>query len=200
MSDLANESLTGKQFQDIVQDRCEEYKKLGTALVSQYGVQGVFFNDQWQPVQSLPDFEGVSAAGHQFIFDCKVCSQASFQLGPYRENPPNLRGKKFRQLKHMRERARFNCACFFLIHWNVRILKTSSEPAETFVFPIEDNPFWDAFDEGRVTSFNREHCDRYGFPVQWNLIERARTFRPDFYKCVQARLEFGEWAKLGVAR
>lgn len=192
MSDLANEDLKGTEFQRITKDRCAEYAEMGIAHIGEYGVQGTFFNDKWQPIQSLPDFEGVAASGMQFIFDCKVCSQSSFALAPYRDNT-TPKGKRFRQLKHMRTRARFSVPCFFLLHWNARVLVKSSLPPETYIFPIYDNEFWDEFDQAKVQSITRDDCDRFGVKVEWNLIGRARTYRPDFFKPVQARIELGYW-------
>ena len=195
MTDYQNEDLSGKDFQALCKDRAGEYKKLGIALITEYGVQGVFADGKWMPIQSLPDFEGVSASGHQFMFDCKVCSQASFALGPYRQD---TRASKARQLRHMRNRAAYNVPSFFLIHWNARILKTMSYPPETFIFPIEDNEFWADFDAARVQSITREDCDRWGVRVEWNLIGKSRTYRPEFFRAVQARIEDGVWGNVGV--
>jgi len=195
MSDLANESLKGSEFQQITKDRALEYAISELCHIGEYGVQGVFFEGKWQPIQSLPDFEGVAATGHQFIFDCKVESGATFDLGRFRDDT-KPKGKKYRQLKHMRTRARFGVPCFFLVHWNARILARSTYPPETYIFPVEDNEFWDRFDSAHVKSFNRDDCDRFGVKVQWNLLGRSRTFRPDFFPAIQARIESGRW---GVA-
>jgi penicillin-binding protein-related factor A (putative recombinase) len=195
MSDFQNESLTGSDFQAICKDRCYEYKRLGIAAVGEYGVQGVFKDGKWMPIQSLPDFEGAMASGHHMMFDCKVCSQASFSLGPYRQD---TRAPKARQLKHMRDRAEFNVASFFLLHWNARLLKRSSYPPETFIFPICANRFWEQYDAAQVMSITREDCDKYGVPVPWNILGQARTFRPDFLPAVQARIENGVWETVGV--
>lgn len=195
MTDFANEQLTGTEFQAICKDRCLEYKRVGIAMINEYGVQGTFRDGKWMPIQSYPDFEGATASGHQLIFDCKVCSQASFSLSPYRQD---TRAAKFRQLKHMRDRAQFNVACFFLLHWNARLLKKSSQPAETFIFPICDNEFWEEYDAARVLSITREDCDKYGVPVAWNILGNARTYRPDFFPAVQYRIESGAWDVVGV--
>ena len=194
MTDFANEQLKGTEFQNITKDRCAEYAALNIAHVGEYGVQGVFFEKKWTPIQSLPDFEGVAASGHQFIFDCKVESGATFDLGRFRDDT-TPKGKKYRQLKHMRTRSRFGVPCFFLIHWNARVLTTKSFPPETYIFPVLDNEFWDRFDTAHVKSFNRDDCDRYGVQVPWNLLGRARTYRPDFFPIVQARIETGYWGR-----
>lgn len=195
MSDYQNENLTGKDFQAICKDRGVEYRQIGIAMINECGVQGTFRDDKWMPIQSYPDFEGVSVSGHQFIFDCKVCSSASFALSSYRQD---TRAAKYRQLKHMRDRAKFNVGCFFLIHWNARVMKTRSEPPETFVFPIEDNGFWEEYDAARCLSITREDCDRWGVAVPWNILGRARTYRPDFWPAVQARIENGSWLDRAV--
>jgi penicillin-binding protein-related factor A (putative recombinase) len=195
MSQYQNESLTGREFQAICKDRCGEYKKIGIATVSEYGVQGVFADGKWMPIQSYPDFEGVSVSGHQFMFDAKVCSGSSFALGPYRQD---TRAPKTRQLRHMRNRAAFNVPAFFLIHWNERQLKKATYEPQTFIFAIEDNEFWDDFDAARSLSITREDCDRWGVKVAWNILGKSRTYRPDFFPPVQERIENGHWSFVGV--
>lgn len=195
MSDFKNEQLSGKEFQILCKDRCLEYRSLGLAMINEYGVQGVFKDGNWMPIQSYPDFEGATASGHQLIFDSKVCSQASFSLGPYRHD---TRAAKARQLKHMRDRANFNVAAFFLLHWNARVLKRTTCPPETFVFPICDNQFWQEYDSAQVMSITRDDCDKYGIAVQWNIIGLSRTYRPDFFPAVQERIENGVWNCVGV--
>lgn len=188
--DLRNESLKGKEFQDIVKQRGLEYSRFQLAHMVEYGVQCVRTDDKVLEISSLPDFDGVTAGGRQFVFDCKVCSQASFDLSPYRQD---TRAPKARQLKHLRTRAAYNVPAFFLIHWNARSLATMSEPAETYVFPVCQNEFWEQFDAAEVRSIKRRDCERFGVRVEWNIIGQARTYRPDFFVPVLARIETGSW-------
>jgi penicillin-binding protein-related factor A (putative recombinase) len=132
MAEFSLDTMKGKDLEAAVIERAAEYKRNRSAHVTRCGVQAVMIgtepngNPKWQVIRSLPDFEGVNAQGQQFIFDAKVCSQASFDLTPYREE---TKGTKSRQLRHMFERSQFNVPCFFLMHWNARAGKTFKELA-----------------------------------------------------------------------
>ncbi len=135
------ESLTGSELEKLVVERGLEYRKAKQAHISRCGVQAVRTKDEWH-------FEGVDWVGHQFIFDCKVCSQASFDLSKYRSD---VKGARSRQLKHMLERAEFGVRCCFLLHWNERAGKTFKLLSETFAFPISGRmEFWQAFERGEA--------------------------------------------------
>ena len=164
--------MTGKEFEDIVARVCRAYRDKGTASIGRYGVQAIRTSPtDIVTIRSLPDFEGpVSGSGTQYIFDCKVCSQASFDLSAFRD-------KKKRQLDHMIERSRYGATCAFLIHWNARKLKTKHESLETWWFPVYwHSKFWDAFEHGEVRRITRADCYEYGKEVDWqknkpNLIK-----------------------------
>lgn len=131
----------------------------------------------WQPMQSLPDFEGVLTGGQQFIFDAKVCSQASFPLAEST--------MKERQLKHLKKRGRFGAICFFLIHFNARQLQTKSTIARTIAFPVRPNhPFWEAFDRGEVKRITEQDADLYGIRVEWNIAAGKRKSSPDLLAAI----------------
>ena len=183
---MNKEQMAGKDLESIVSDRIKEYKKERLAHVTRCGVQAIRTGDNWQVIRSLPDFEGVHANGNQFIFDCKVCSQSSFGLSEYRAE---TKGSKVRQLRHMLERSQFGVTCFFLMHWNQRQLKTFSEAAETFLFPIDaSHEFWDEFAQGEIRKITREDCRAIGVEVEWNAFGQGRVERPDFLKAINEHL------------
>lgn len=180
------DKLTGSEFEAIVEKRCLKYMEAGVAHVRKYGVQAVYTKfagpnrePGWQILQSKPDYEGVIHGARQFIFDCKVESGASFDLGRYRDE---TNGPKRRQLNHMLERAEYGVRCFFLIHWNARELKTKSEQAITYAFPVHPKmPFWVAFMAGETKSISRHDCSEFGVLIPWTLFgERDRSLQPDF--------------------
>lgn len=183
--------LNGKELEAIVKERAVEYKNMRLAHITACGVQAVRSKDEWMILQSLPDFEGVTAFATQFVFDCKVCSQASFGLSEYRAD---TKGSKSRQLKHMMERARYGVPCFFLMHWNSRAGATFSQPAETFLFPIDSTiEFWQAFERAETRSITRVDCQNYGVECKWNIYGKGWKLRPDILPPVLARIECGYW-------
>lgn len=177
------EPLDGKEFEHHCIQRMDWEHQRHHCLMGRYGVQGTFIDGKWQPMQSLPDFEGVLPPnGRQFIFDAKVCSQASFDMAKFR---PGQKENKARQLDHLLKRATYGAICFFLIHWNARQLKTKSEPEITWAFPVHPaHPFWERFCAGETTSINRLDCDEYAVPVPWNAPQGCRVERPDILHAV----------------
>ena len=156
--------MTWKEFEDTVARVCRSYSEKHLASIGRYGVQAVRASPtDILTIKSLPDFEGlIPELRSQVIFDCKVCSQASFDLSQFRD------GKK-RQLTHMIDRSRFGATCGFLIHWNERHLKTKSEMAETWWFPVFwHSKFWDAFTHAEVRRITRADCKEYGKEVFWD--------------------------------
>ena len=153
--------MSGKEFEDLVARWARGLGDKGS--ISRYGVQAVRAGPtQIIAMKSLPDFEGILSDDHrQIIFDCKVCSQASFNLSPYRD-------RKKRQTDHMLERSQYGAICGFLIHWNERRLKTKSEVAETWWFPIHhEMKFWHEFKSAEVRRITRADCREYGTEVTW---------------------------------
>lgn len=184
----SQERLKGERFQKIVLERCKQLSDLGLASIGEYGVQSARRVDGTVvTIQSLPDFEGVTSDGRQAIFDAKVCSQASFNLAKYRRTP-EVKGPRSKQLTHMLDRSRFGVRCFFLIHWNPRLLKTRRVAPVTYAFPVShDHPFWLAFAVGDEKSITRPHCEVHGFVVPWTLATgNDRKFRPDVLAAVDS--------------
>jgi penicillin-binding protein-related factor A (putative recombinase) len=176
--------LTGKQFEEIVVYRLNQYRAEKFGSFHRPGVHAVTqdrFNDgtvRARLLQSLPDFQGVFGnPQREAVFDCKVCSQASFDLNKYRLD---TKGPRSRQLKFMYERAEFGSLCFFLIHWNERKLKTKTVEAATYAMPVRpDLDFWRAFEIGEEKSLMRSQAEEYGVRVQWVVEGMERSPRPD---------------------
>jgi len=155
--------MTGKEFEDAVARWARSLG--GDGSIGRYGVQSVRTGGPLGAIQikSLPDFEGIMGWGDwQYIWDCKACSQASFNLAAYRD-------RKKRQLTHMIERSRFGAICGFLIHWNERKLKTKTEKEETWWFPVHHlHPFWESFFAAEVKRITRIDCMEHGKEVAWH--------------------------------
>lgn len=177
--------MNSKDFEEICLYRMRQHEDRGEATMSRYGVQGSFVDGKWQPIVSLPDFEGLlPPAGRQFIFDCKLCAAASFPLDDDKF--------KRRQLKHMLTRSRFGAVCFLLIHFSERTLKRSIEPAETWAFPVfAEHPLWAAFDRGETKRITRLDCQEYAVSVEWNTLPGGRTPRPDVLVAIRAMVGEG---------
>lgn len=134
--------------------------------------------EEWVIMPSLPDFEGVLHTGNQIIFDCKVCSQASFPFDKYRSE---TRGARSRQLRHMLKRSRFGAKCYFLMHWNERNLVKKTIPATTVMVPVmHDFDFWHHVESGEIKSMNRDDSLTIGVEVHWIANDGRRKLRPDF--------------------
>jgi penicillin-binding protein-related factor A (putative recombinase) len=131
-------------------------------------------------IKSYPDLEGVVRGGLQFVVECKVCSSSSIQLAARIE-----RDKSSKQLKHLLERAEFEAITFYMIHFNERVLKTKTEQAVTYAFPVHPNhPFWERFVVGDEWKINRDICNLYGQKIEWIVPPRCRKARPDFHKTI----------------
>lgn len=174
--------MKGKEFEQACIYAMEGQERMGEATMSRYGVQASFVNKEWRPINSLPDFEGIQRGGRQFVFECKVCSTASFALDEDKF--------KRRQLRHMLKRAKFGAITFLLIHFPTRELKTRTEPWRTVAFPVYGtHPFWEAFDRGEVKRITREDCDQYGVNVTWEPVPRGRTDRPNILEAIKELAE-----------
>lgn len=175
-----------KDFEAICLERMKLEEEAGRGTMGRYGVMSSFFPDRetgvmtWQPVQSLPDFEGIiPPLGRQFVTDAKYTAAASVEL----------RASHFpeRQLAHMFRRSEFGAVCFLLIHFAGRELVTRDDPPETWAFPVfQSHPFWIAFSSGVGSgSINRSTAALFGVPVPWTTSDRGRKPRPDILAAVQ---------------
>lgn len=177
--------MKGKEFEKLLLDRMAYHERQGEATMSRYGVHATFMKNretgkaEWRPIHSLPDFEGVLAPdGRQFVVECKVSNQASL----------NLQDSHFsdRQLKHLLTRARFGSISILLIHFPERILKTRTDEAQTWAFPVfDEHQFWQLFAAGGTRSISRGDCQDYAVPVQWNTTPGGRTERPDLLAAIR---------------
>jgi penicillin-binding protein-related factor A (putative recombinase) len=169
-------NIKGKQLEELVLKRAAVDERAGRYCLGRYGVMAVLIKGEWHPIVSLPDFEGVTADGHQFIFDAKVCSAASYPLsGGTSKSLKN-------QYRHMRRRAVFNVTCFLLMHFNARALKTKADEELTVLFPIGDNDFWAAYEAENKKSITRDDAREYGVVVNWGPASpRAKLITPDLY-------------------
>jgi len=175
-------SIKGKELEEFVLFRarkCDEPD--GMYTLGRCGVMAFFNQGVWTPVHSLPDFEGITAGNaRQFVFDCKVCSQASYDLSGGTH-------KSFaHQLKHMRKRAKFGATCFIMLHFNARVLKTKSDVSFTVLFPVGETPFWLGYDSGEQKNITRADAEQYGTPVTWNALGRKRKLSPDLYAALKS--------------
>lgn len=176
--------LTGSDLEKLVVEQCAKYEAARLASIGRYGVQSVNTGKEVIVLQSLPDFEGdIAPNGRHVIFDCKACSQASFDWSKYRAE---TKGARARQLKHMRKRSRYGALCFFLIHWNERALKAKTIPAQTYALRVDDaDEYWDQVDGGFTKSLTLADCERMGVWVPWVVPERCRKPLPDFLNAVR---------------
>lgn len=170
--------MNGKDFEKLCQLQMDREERLGRATMSRCGVHAVHVDGQWTPIHSLPDFAGVLLGGREFVFDCKVCHQASFPLDDDKF--------KARQLKHMLTRSRFGSVCFLLIHFPARPLKTREVAALTVAFPVcADHQFWNRVWTGEAKRITREDALEYGIEVQWTTPKGKRGKpKPDLWPAI----------------
>lgn len=175
--------MNWREFEEAVVQVNEWYREEHLADVGRYGVQSVQTKEHGLiTIQSLPDFEGlaVEPRRRQVVFDAKVCGSASFDLSPYHPDQ-RLKSARSRQFRHMWRRATYGGDCAFLIHWPERQLKRTSEAAETFWLPIQqDMPMWDQFLAYELRRVTRGHCAEYGRLVEWKATPGGSKLRPDY--------------------
>lgn len=184
--------MLGKDFEKECKDRGMALNADGSATMGRYGVQAIITGSTGgKPditlVPSYPDFEGVLPPhGRQFIFDCKVCSQASFNLADFREE-----GSRKRQIRHLFDREEYGAVTFFLIHLNARELKTKSDPEVTVALPVTRKMrLWDEWQSAERGSVDRKELLEVGIEVPWNCRPGERKPRPDILFAVQATMEY----------
>jgi penicillin-binding protein-related factor A (putative recombinase) len=138
----------------------------------------------------LPDYEGLLAGvteitkayrGVQFVFDCKVSSQAALELPDI-----NMSSKSIvHQIKHLLKRQRYGALSFLLIHFNERKLATKTDKEMTVIFPVCDNAFWKSYLASEQKKISRSEAKLYGIEVAWDLAENKRTESPNLYAALE---------------
>ena len=170
--------MKGKDFEKLCLYQLDREEKAGHLSAGRYGVQATYRDEQWQPIDSLPDIEGdLAPDARHFIFDCKVCRAASFPLDD----------DKFekRQKRHLYRRARVGAITFLLIHFPERQLKKRTDEELTVAFPVHPgHPFWETVDRGEVKRIQRQDCEEYGVRVAWS--EGRGNPRPDLLPAIRA--------------
>lgn len=166
-------TLKAKEFEELLLEAARRQAKDGMLTMSRYGVQVALISGDWQPVPSLPDFEGVVAGGRQFICEAKVVSQPSFRMRKEFLKP--------RQVSHMLERSRFGVPCFLVVHFNERIGKTFHDAAETIALPVDDSwSIWPDYLAGEpVSPISRDMARRHGTKLDWTAPGKAKKPLPD---------------------
>lgn len=178
------EQLKGTEFEALLSDAADRAEKLGILTMDRYGVTLSVQNGITLGISSKPDFEGVISSGHQFIFEAKVCSAASFPMAKDKIKP--------RQVSHMLTRSRFGVPCFLVIHFTARRMVRGYDPAMTVAIPVsEADPRWqrfvDAHDAARRDkcavesqgSISREEALTIGRIVPWTVPKGCRKPLPD---------------------
>lgn len=189
--------MNGKEFEQHCLYRLDWEQAQGRCCAGRYGVQGTLIDGKWAPVSSLPDIEGVLPSGRQFIFDAKVCSQASFDMAKFR---PGTRESKARQLDHLMRRSKFGAITFFLIHFPERQLVKRHDPAATWAFPVmQQHQFWDRFYANETTTITRADCNEHAAAVEWNAPGSCRTERPDILSAVNELAHYFDHRRLQTA-
>jgi hypothetical protein len=151
--------------------------------------------DSMRALESYPDFEGViGRRGQQFIFDAKVCNQASFPLDKDSKS-------QSRQLRHMLKRSAFGAVCFYLIHFPERVMATKTEAEEPWAFPVyAGHPFWDQFERGEVKRISRAEGRLHGVIVQWDApTPRSKNLSPNILDAILTLAEAPRTARMPAA-
>lgn len=169
--------INGHEFEALILNRAKKDERRGRYTLSRYGTITTLINGSWRPIPSLPDFEGVLPGGRQFIFDAKVCSQASFQL-----TGNTAKSFRARQFGHLMKRSEYGVETFILIHFNYRKLKTKQDDELTVAIPVKENKFWNGVIDGTIKKIGRDVAIQIGTMVPWNKFsKRCGLETPDLY-------------------
>ena len=190
--EMPDKSLTGREFEVLIEDRGLTYKERGALLVKKFGVQTmteiVFGKRSIREIKSLPDYDmTLPPFGRQIVIEAKVCSQSSFTLSEYVWEGVRS-GAKARQLKVMLDKSRYGAICGFLLHFNARATEKTKKQfaAVTYLFPVHNEmEFWIQFSAKEKKSISLSDCERIGVRVVWDRIGQERTLRPDYLQAIQ---------------
>lgn len=176
----------GKDFEESLMTEAGRLEKAGILTMCRYGTQVSLVDNEWKPIPSYPDFEGVRRNGRQFIIEAKVCTQPSFRV-----RNDNL---KFKQVRHMMTRSRFSVSCYLVVHFNARLGATFYDPAFTVAIPVKPAelggwPVWEDYAKCKDKNFEfppitREQALQLGDRVRWHIPARSTNPRPDLLRIV----------------
>lgn len=171
----------GKDFEEALMTEAGRLEKMGFLTMGRYGTMVSLVDNEWRPIPSYPDFEGVRRNGRQFVIETKVCTQPSFRV-----RNDNL---KFKQVRHMMTRSRFSVSCYLVVHFNARLGATFYDPAFTVAIPVKPAelggwPVWDDYAVCKDKHFEfppitREQAQQMGKLVKWHIPARSTNPRPD---------------------
>ena len=174
-------TLKGKEFEELLLHRARYHDEpKGNYMLNRYGVMASFNKGNWTPIKSLPDFDMVVPPGFQCVFDTKVCSQPAYDLS-------GGTSKSFKhQYKFMQRKSLMGAACFLLMHFNKRELKTRTDEAFTTLFPVRMFPFWEEYETGERKKLTRDDAKTHGIEVEWTTTsDRGTKFTPDLLTAVK---------------
>jgi hypothetical protein len=178
----------GKDFEELLMEEARRLENLGTLTMGRYGTQVSMVDNEWKPVPSYPDFEGVRKNGRQFVIEAKVCTQPSFRV-----RNDNL---KFKQVRHMITRSQFSVSCYIVVHFNARLGATFYDPPFTVALPVNTErdggwPVWEEYarckdKKQEFPAISREEALAMGTPVKWHIPARSKKLRPDLLSIVHS--------------
>ena len=176
----------GKEFEEALLQEARRLEGKGVLTMSRYGTMVTLIKGEWVPVPSLPDFEGVSAGGRQFIIEVKVCSHSAFRMVKHKI--------KHRQVAHLLKRASFGARAMLAIHFNERLGQTFHDPSLTVAVDVKPAalggwPVFEAYAQAKdksaeMDSITRELALSIGRRIPWSTPPGCRTLRPDLREMV----------------
>jgi len=175
----------GRNFEQALMDGAHNLEKKGRLTMGRYPVASIMMKGSKFPMQvpSLPDFEGVTQGGKQFIMEAKVCTQPSFRVRKAQI--------KHKQVRHMLTRSEFGVPCWVVIHFNERVGTAFYDPPFTVAIPVKREvaggwPVWEQFATVKKKDLNKEFTPitrelalKLGTRIHWATPNRCRNAYPD---------------------
>lgn len=173
-------NFTGKEFEEALLKAAETLETRGHLTMGRYGVQASVFGGKTMAVQSLPDFEGVTSMGVQFICEAKTVQTNCL--------PMHTKFMKKRQVTFMVKRADYSVPCFFICLHRERVLKVHTVSARTVVYPVHRKMPWVqecllAYREKREPQGSIP--PEMGFEIDWWIPTNSKHARPDLMAAVE---------------
>ncbi|WP_417744730.1 hypothetical protein [Rosistilla oblonga] len=166
-------------------NRIEWYWKRLMGHGGRYGVQVRFDTREktYRPIRSKPDFEVDWSEGTRAIFDAKVCSGASLDISRPTEKTATI----VKQIDFMLRRSAVGVPCFFLVHFNARVVRGKQEEAFTYAIPVHEGmAVWREWRSGERTKINRPTASSVGVQVAWDVPHGSRTLSPNLLAAARA--------------